>query len=92
MCGYVSHQKILFFDILSASNLPHFCGNPQFLFSLEISVLGFPTSGKKILKKIFFSLKIFFREKKKQKPVPCNDFPQTKWRLNSPAQEEQEIF
>ena len=31
-------------------------------------------------------------EKKKQKTVPCNDFPQTKWRLNSPAQEEQEIF
>ena len=32
-------------SIISASNLPHFCGNPQFLFSLEISVLGFPTSG-----------------------------------------------
>ena len=48
---------------------------------------------KKSSKKIFFSLKFFFREKKKkQKPVPCNDFPQTKWRLNSPAQEEQEIF
>ena len=58
------------------------------MFSLEISVLGFPTSGKNPQKK-FFSLRIFFREKK---TVPCNDFPQTKWRLNSPAQEEQKIF
>ena len=46
--------------ISSASNLPHFCGNPQFLFSLEISVLGFPTSGKKILKKNIFFVKNFF--------------------------------
>ena len=53
--------------IISASNLPHFCGNPQFSFSLEISVelLGFPTSGKKSSKKFFFLLKIFFLWKKK---------------------------
>ena len=82
---------LTFLQFYSASNLPHFCGNPQFLFSLEISVLGFPTSGKKILKKKFCSLKIF-PWKKKQKTIPCNDFPQTKWRLNSPAQEEKEIF
>ena len=37
---------------------------------------------------IFFFLKKFFSVEKK--PGMCNDFPLTKWRLNSPAQEEQE--
>ena len=58
----------------SASNLPHFCGNLQFLFSPEISVLGFPTSGKKILKKKFFFVKNFFSVKKKQL-FPVTIFP-----------------
>ena len=38
-------------------------------------------------------LKFYFRKKKfsvEKKNGTCNDFPQTKWRLNSPAQEEQE--
>ena len=30
------------------------------MFSLEISVLGFPTSGKKSSKKKYFFVKIFF--------------------------------
>ena len=32
------------------------------------------------------------KKKTQKKTVPCNDFPQTKWRLNSPAQEEQKYF
>ena len=89
-----------FMTFISASNLPHFCGNPQFLFSLEISVLGFPTSGKKSSKKIFFPWKkkqlfrvtIFRKQnggwthlRKKNK-----NFFRRKWRPSSSAQGEQE--
>ena len=40
-------------EINSASIFPHFCRNPQFLFSLEISAL-FLTSGKKSASNFFF--------------------------------------
>ena len=43
------------------------------------------TSGKKSASNFFF-VKIFFRGKK---TAMCDDFLQTKWRLNSPMQEEQ---
>ena len=46
----------------SASISPHFCGNPQFLFSLEILARGFLTSGKKSASNFFFVRK-FFRGK-----------------------------
>ena len=69
----------------SASSFPHFCGNLLFLFSAEISALGFLTSEKKFSKNFFVKTK-----QNKTKAVPCNNFPQSKWRLNPPAQEEQE--
>ena len=64
------------------AEIRNFCSPWKFLylvFQLE----------KKSSKKICFRLKKFFRGKK---TVPCNDFPQTKWRPNSPAQEEQKLL
>ena len=69
------------FFITQCFHFSAFCGNPQFSFSLEISEHGFSTSGKK-------SANNFFPWEKKT--ASCHDFPQTKWRLNLPAQEEQE--
>ena len=66
--------------IISASIFPHFCSpwkSPYMVFQLQ----------EKNPQAIFFSLKIFVRGKKTDL---YNDFPQTKGRLNSPAQEEQE--
>ena len=65
----------------SASIFPHFSGNPQFSFSLEIS------AQEKNLQTIFFFVKNLFPLKKKS--ASYNNFPQIKWRLNSPAREEQ---
>ena len=68
------------------AEIRNFCSPWKFLY------LVFQLQEKKSSKNFFFRKKFFSVKKKKQKPVPCNDFPQTKWRLNSPAQEEQEIF
>ena len=87
----------------SASNYLRFCWNPQFLFSQEISVLGFSTSRKKICQQILF-IKNFFSGKK---PICVKIFHKQngrwihlskknekncrrKWRQNSSAQGEQE--
>ena len=66
-------RREIFFDILcidkflslpiktlfSASNYLHFCGNPQFSFSLEITAHGFSTSRKKSTNKFFLEQKVF---------------------------------
>ena len=67
------------------AEIRNFCSPWKFLY------LVFQLEEKNPQKKFFF-VKNFFSVKKKTTTVPCNDFPQTKWRLNSPAQEEQKVF
>ena len=69
---------IKFIILNTAPSFLQFCGNPQFLFALEKSALGFTTSVKKNPQTYFFYvIKI---------TVLCNVFVKTKCRLNSPAQ------